>query len=288
MIRSFASTYELLPQYPVVRVGEGRDAPLARVADFFDLGGVLPLPQAAGVPTPAPAGLSALPGIDPLRLKDALEFHTAIRRPVIRRLDSGEPTPYKISCLFNRRQSTPLSARWSDDSLVMSDRSPTPVPPDEATTFYRGDGTVPGVSAIPIEWPDTANAIPVDEKHVTLPSASAVTDIIHNLANPLQAREYMSGSAPDGTIGLDVPPLVEVGQAFEVVVDVIQAAQLTVTLTPVGSKLVVHSERIQLAQRSSARLEFTLREQGSYVVTAKSVDPMRPAVSDWVVAVTPP
>ena len=170
----------------------------------------------------------------------------------------------------------------------MSDDSPMPTPADTDKAFCRGDGTVPGPSAVPIEWQDTANAIAVDEKHVAMPSAAVVTDIIHNYASPLDARAYMSGAAPDGTIGLAVPPLVLVGQAFEIIVDVIKAAQLTVSLAPVESALIAHSERVQVGERSSARVEFTLHEQGTYIVTAKSVDPMRPAVSDWVVVVTPP
>ena len=114
-----------------------------------------------------------------------------------------------------------------------------------------------------------------------------VTDIIHNFANPLDARAYMGGASADGTIGLAVPPLVMVGRAFEIVVDVIKAAHLTVTLTSVGSTLAAFSERIQVNERSSAQVEFTLRKQGSYLVTAKSGDPTRPPISDWVIAVTP-
>ena len=168
----------------------------------------------------------------------------------------------------------------------MSDDSPTQAPASVEAAFCRGDGTVPGPSAIPIEWRDTADAIAVDEKHVSMPSASVVTDIIYNLANPLDARAYMSGGLPDGTIGLAVPPLVMVGQAFEIVVDVIKAAHLTITLKLLGSALAPLIEHVQLDERSSARVEFTLREQGSYLVTTKSVDPTRPAIRDWVIAVT--
>lgn len=288
VIRSFASTYELLPQYPVVRVGEVDNAPLARVADFFDLGSVLPRLNTAGKPMPALAGLGPLPHIDPARLHEALAFHASIRRPVLRRMENGEVAPYKISCFFNRRQTTPQSARWSAGALAMSDDSPMPSPAGTDTAFEQGDGTVPGPSAVPIEWKDTADAIAVDEKHVCLPSAGAVTDIIYNYANPLDARTYMSGASPDGTIGLTVPPLVMVGQALEIVVDVIKAAQLTVSVSLVGSAHAAFIERIQVNERSSARLEFRLHEQGSYIVVARSVDPMRPAVIDWVVAVTAP
>ena len=286
VVRSFASTYELLPQYPVLRVGASVDSLLARVADIFGLGSVLPTPNAPNDPTPAHPELAPLPNIDPQHLHDALVFHAAIRRPVIQRIENGEAPPYTITCLFNRRQTTLQSARWSAETLTMSDDSPTQAPASVEAAFCRGDGTVPGPSAIPIEWRDTADAIAVDKKHVSMPSASVVTDIIYNLANPLDARAYMSGGLPDGTIGLAVPPLVMVGQAFEIVVDVIKAAHLTITLKLLGSALAPLIEHVQLDERSSARVEFTLREQGSYLVTTKSVDPTRPAIRDWVIAVT--
>jgi len=288
VIRSFASTYELLPQYPVVRVAGDDDAPLARVADFFDVGPALPVPDVLGGATPAPNGLGPLPHIQQDRLQDALAFHAAIRHPVLKRMESGEAAPYKISCFFNRRQTTQQSARWVAETLTMSDDPPIPGTEGTDTALRRGDGTVPGPSAVPIEWPDTAEAIAIDEKHATMPAASAVTDIIHNYANPLDAKRYMGGAAPENTIGLTVPPLVMVGHAFDIAVDVIRTAKLTVTVTPVASALVVQSERILVGERSSKRLEFTLREQGTYIVTARSVDPMRPAISDWVVAVTQP
>jgi pimeloyl-ACP methyl ester carboxylesterase len=285
VIRSFASTYELLPQYPVVRVGEGNDAPMARVADLCGLAGVLPVPNAAGAQTPAPTGLSPLPHIDPARLRDALAFHAAIRQPVIQRMNNGEQSPYEISCIFNRRQTTPQSARWSCDALEMSDDSPIPTPTGQDAALHRGDGTVPGPSAVPIEWQDTAKAVAVNEKHVAMPSAAVVTDILHNYASAILTKEYMSGTALDGTIGLTVPPLVLVGQAFEIVADVIKAAHLTVSLAPVESGITSQSERVYVAEGSSARIEFMLLKHGTYIVTAKSVDPKRPMIKDWLVAI---
>ena len=286
VIRSFASTYELLPQYPVVHIGDGSDAPLARVADFFGLGAVLPVPNASGAQTPSPDCLIPLQNIDPVRLSDALAFHAAIRKPVVQRMENGEDTPYKITCFFNRRQTTQQSAYLSSAGLKMSDDSPTSMASDPDIAYHRGDGTVPGPSAVPIEWLDTANAIAVDRKHVAMPSAAVVTDIIHNYASPLDAKAYMSSASIDGTIGLTVPPLVLVGEPFEIVVDVIKAAQLTICLEPLESGGAVHSQSVHVAEWSTARVAFRLSMQGTYLVRAKSKDPVRPEVSDWVVAVT--
>jgi len=288
VVRSFASTYELLPQYPVVRLGQDGASPLARVAEFFDLSSLLPVPGDPCSPISAKTNLTPLPHVDRDRLRDALEFHASIRRPVIQRMDNGDPAPYTISCLFNRRQVTPQSARWSDRGLTMSDDPPQTFDPHEERAYQRGDGTVPGPSAVPIEWFDTAQAMVVNQKHVAMPSAGVVTDLVYNLANPMQARAYMSDGTADGTIGLAAPPLVLAGQPFEIVVDAIKAAQLTVSVTAVESKVASASERVHVRERSSTSLAFTLLAPGSYRVTAKSVDPSRPEINDWVVAVSPP
>jgi pimeloyl-ACP methyl ester carboxylesterase len=284
VIRSFASTYELLPQYAMVRVGAANDAPLARVADFFGLGDVLP---SLSAPPAAPAGLAPLPHIDPQRLRNALEFHAAIRTPVIQRLKQSLATPYDVACLFNRRQATPQSAQWAAGKLGMSNE-PVQAPAAGAERlFAQGDGTVPGVSAVPFEWPNAQRAMAVDEMHVSMPGSQTVTNLVYNLANPLDTRGTMSGSALDGTIGLAVPPLVMAGEPFEVVVDAIKAAKLTVKATAAGQARSSESESVAVKERGSKSVAFTLNKSGSYCITAKSVDPTRPVVSDWVVVVAP-
>lgn len=288
VIRSFASTYELLPQAPVVKVTTASGESLARVADFFDMGSVLPVPPTAAFAA-ASAGLAALPNIDTQRLRDALDFHKAIRDPVIRRLSNGEPDPYEVTCLFNRRQRTPQSARWQDNELHLSDDPPSSVAAGQNPLFHRGDGTVPGPSAMPIEWSDSVNAIALDEKHVAMPSARTLTDLLHNLASPLDTRAYMSSGPSDGSLGLAVPPLVMAGEPFEIELDAVRAARLTVTVAAVQSPAPTAFEEIAAVKDgASARLELSLMEPGTYRVTARSADPLRPAVSDWVVVTAYP
>ncbi len=288
VIRSFASTYELLPQAPVVNVAGAPGEVLARVADFFGMGTLLPVPATAK-PGTAPTGLTPLPHIDAQRLRDALEFHKSIREPVIRRMEAGEASPYEITCLFNRRQRTPQSAQWRDHQLLMSDEPPIPVAAGQEPVYFQGDGTVPGPLAVPIEWLDAGKAIAMDEKHVSMPSSRTVTNLIQNFANPLDARMYMSDEPSDGSLGLAVPPLVMAGQAFEIEIDAIRAARLTVTVKAVQSTAPPTVEEIvALKDRASARLELNLKEPGTYLVTARSADPLRPVVSDWVVVTQHP
>lgn len=287
VIRSFASTYELLPQAAVVKVNSGGGEALVRVADFFGMGDLLPLPN--GVPPlTVPSGLERLPNIDTARLRDALVFHKAIREPVIRRMNSGVASPYEITCLFNRRQKTPQSATWVNGELQMSDETPLGVPEGEKPLFYQGDGTVPGPSAIPIEWRTAEKALALDEKHVAMPSSHVLTDIVQNLANPLDAHEYMGLPDPNGSLGLTVPPLVMAGDAFEIELDALSTAQVTISATSIQAPGVqALSERVKIGDQEPVRLAFTLSKPGTYQVTARSSDPARPVVSDWVVVAEP-
>lgn len=288
VIRSFASTYELLPQAPVVKVSPDAGESLVRVADFFGMGDLLLLPPTARPSSPA-SDLSPLPYIDADRLQNALDFHRAIREPVIRRMHKGEPTPYTISCLFNRRQRTPQSARWLDGELLLSDDSPFPTPAGQNLLFHRGDGTVPGPSAVPIEWAQTTDAIALDEKHVSMPSARTLTDVLQNLASPLDARAYMSSDPSDGSLGLAAPALVLAGDPFEVELDVVRAARVTVTATAVQSSDVsAYEDVISLKDGATKHIALSLAAPGTYKVTGRSADPLRPVVSAWVVVAARP
>ena len=208
---------------------------------------------------------------------------------MIRRLQSGETSPYEITCLFNRRQRTPQSASWFDGELRLSDDGLSPLPTGENQVFHRGDGTIPGLSATPIEWSQSANAIALDEKHVAMPSARTLTDLLQNLASPLDTRAYMSSGPSDGSLGLSVPPLAMAGEAFEIEVDAVRAARLTVTVATVQAPSApVLQELSTVKEGASARLELIVKMPGTYQVTARSADPLRPAISDWVVVIGRP
>ncbi len=283
VIRSFMSTYELLPQAPVVTVATDSGERLARVADFFGMGDLLPLPPTARQESRL-SDLAPLAHIDPNRLRDALGFHRAIREPVIRRMRQGEPTPYTITCLFNRRQRTPQSAKWLAGDLQLSDDSPFPTPAGQSKMFHRGDGTVPGPSAVPIEWAESTDAIALDEKHVSMPSARSLTDVLQNLASPLDTRSYMSSDPSDGSLGLATPALVMAGEPFAVELDAVRAARLTVTAKAVQSpEVAAHEAVVSLNDGATECLWLTLSQPGTYRVSARSADPLRPVASGWVV-----
>jgi hypothetical protein len=71
---------------------------------------------------------------------------------------------------------------------------------------------------------------------------------------------------------------------FEIELDAVRAARLTVTVEPVETTAGPAFEEVAMVKDgSSARLELNLTVPGTYRVTARSADPLRPVVSDLLV-----
>ncbi len=134
MMRSFKSVHQLLPIYEAVQVGDGWH----RVTE-----------------TPAP-----LPGINPAHAEDARRFHDEIKKGVAER----PPDAYTLIPIVGTRQATNQSATYQDGKLVVS-RKPPAFFPEE---YDDGDGTVPRVSATPIELDGKLRETFLPEKHSSL------------------------------------------------------------------------------------------------------------------------
>jgi hypothetical protein len=138
LTRSCTSVHQLLPVYPVIDDGSGR---LARVAE---------------------AG--ALPGLDPARAARALLFHEEIRRAAEDHESSGEyrEKAYTVFPVVGLGQETLQSARVQGSRL-------------EVLTSYAGedlsgDGTVPRVSATPLERSGERREMYAATRHAALQS----------------------------------------------------------------------------------------------------------------------
>jgi len=136
LLRSFPSIYQLLPIYPCVDPGDGQ---LMRVS------------EAAG-----------LPHVDPERARAADGFHREIEQAVTAHLDDEEYRRgrYTIHPIVGTFQATLLSARESGAAVELLGTYPG-FEPD-------GDGTVPRVSATPIEFPHEEGAMFAAERHGSL------------------------------------------------------------------------------------------------------------------------
>ncbi len=122
MARTFTGLYQLLPIYPAYDAGDGE---LVRIGET-----------------------SGIPNVDAEKAKDALAFHNEIKSAVIqnRKDPNWQEHGYQIYPIVGVEQETLQSGRKVDDGVEM-------------LVSYKdkalgGDGTVPRVSALPIEFDD--------------------------------------------------------------------------------------------------------------------------------------
>ncbi len=148
LVRSFTSVYQLLPIYPCYDPGSGL---LQRVGE-----------------------VSGIPNVDAARARAALDFHNEIRLAVERNdreAGYGEGR-YTLHPVVGTFQPTLQIARRASHGLEMLDRHPQE--PD-----ITGDGTVPQVSATPIE-PETLarqhHKVFIAEVHGSLQNSRPVLD----------------------------------------------------------------------------------------------------------------
>jgi pimeloyl-ACP methyl ester carboxylesterase len=282
-VRSLPSAYELLPLFPVVREGARDATAMHRVAEMFGLDPVTGEDRPTWI-APEPQGRPPpLPGIDRTMLKRALQFHAAIRVPAEARAHRGEPCPYRQEVFFNRRQPTPLSAWLEGGKLELLNTSPEERQGGWSEEDARGDGTVPSFASVPIEWENSANALPVAEKHAAMQAADALHDNLFNWLRPLDVRGRRGAGVDDGRIiALDVPTTCVEGDDLVVKTASLRPANGFVDVVHVdsGSK---STKPIALRGGDAPRLsEFSQLLPGVHRVIVRTADQMVPPVSDYV------
>jgi len=176
LLRSLTSVYQLLPVYPCVDFGAGYQ----RVAE------------------------ASLPGVDPDRANAALtEFHRAIEAGV----SAHDPGPYEIQSVVGLAQTTKQSGRWDGERLTIES--------SHGGEDMGGDGTVPRVSATPIEtddWQPTYQPMYSGDLHAALQNAEPVQT---QLLGVLTARKREGFRAVQG-VRLDADELLAVGEPLVV------------------------------------------------------------------------
>jgi pimeloyl-ACP methyl ester carboxylesterase len=162
LLRSFTSVYQLLPIYKCLDVG---GADLARIAET-----------------------DGIPNVDGVRAKDALSFHRTIEDAVDahRKEAAYQDGGYRIYPVVGTFQPTMQSARLTADGV-------------ELLSAYRGedqdgDGTVPRVSATPIELSDDPREMYASERHATLQNKDQV---LTQLVGILSREEIDLGAFKD-------------------------------------------------------------------------------------------
>jgi pimeloyl-ACP methyl ester carboxylesterase len=214
--REWPGVYDLLPRYPAVLARghpEGRAGGEPRLLYPLELGSVLA------------AGFAA-------RAADSLQAHAEIGeawRGLAHRPDGPE-----LATVFARGHATPSRAVLSGGKLRVTRSDPEWLP----NQGWRGDGTVPAISAIPPERDDGRRAwYQVPERHLSMVATPAV----------IQLLRFLDGAAPAPPpterggrpwIGLELDAAVLPGEPIAMAAQVLgaagDAASAWVTVRPAG------------------------------------------------------
>ena len=166
IVNSFNSIYQLLPIYPILQV-ENQSKRIAEVAN--------------------------LPNIDRQRAVNALAFHRKIEAAI----KANSHDAYATVPFIGVQQPTWQSAKLEDEKIVVSRQLPLIMQNRNLDSLAEGDGTVPKISAFPIEFSDRdVLEIPgfIAESHGALQNQP---NILLNLLNKLQISQASSGTLED-------------------------------------------------------------------------------------------
>lgn len=149
LVRSFTSTYQLLPTYPCYEVAPGK---MQRASEIVGVGGLVSERAAAG-----------------------LAFHEEIRLAHAEnvKLDEYHRERYELHAVVGTHQETSQSVGPSQEGFEVRNSL--------GLEDHKGDGTVPFASALPREIedePDKVRTLYVPEKHSRLQNAKQVHDQI--------------------------------------------------------------------------------------------------------------
>lgn len=159
VMRSLTSVYQLMPIYKVINI----NGEFHRIAE-----------------------VDHLPHVDRLKAQDALAFHREIEAAVERHLqDEQYLKSFTTLAVSGVQQPTLQSAVLIDGKLIASEDLPAIL--NNRTDLGDGDGTVPKVSAIPIERSQALDNFFIAEKHGELQNQAQVLD---SLLNTLRMSQY--------------------------------------------------------------------------------------------------
>lgn len=178
VMRSLTSIYQLLPIYEVVKIGGS----YKRIAEA-----------------------DGLPNIDKLKAQDALAFHHEIQAAVEQHLKLEEyRKSFTVVPIAGVQQPTLQSAILENGKLTASEDLPGVL--QNRFDLSDGDGTVPQVSAIPIERSGKFDNFFIAEQHGALQNQKQV---LQNLLNCLELSQFDLANvrAPQAAISLSLDDL---------------------------------------------------------------------------------
>lgn len=244
-LRSFPSAYQLLPIYPLVSTDHGP----ARVAE------------------------TSIPGLDAAMAANGLAFHREIEAAVEANTGEGAyQTGFTTLPVVGTRQPTLQSAVLSKRKLTASRSLPEGFDP----RLGDGDGTVPRLSAIPIEMSESYRDTFVPERHASLPNHRGILEDIKDRIVHTQTRGLGAIRGPEISDEADTRPGLSVDlddlyikeEPIEITATVVngQARQLAATITPLDRSGNERHREFQPSDNGFT-LDLTDLEEGEYRIT---------------------
>lgn len=184
LLHSLTSVYQLLPRYPSIDLGDGN-----------------------GYVRPSELG-DQIKGLDASRAAAALAFHHEI--------DHGAAVhdfgAYALHSIVGLAQDTKQSARLDNGRLLLEEKG-------FDGENRRGDGTVPRVSATPIEADDAGGYQPMysSDKHGSLQNDAAVRTQLIGILTERSTAAFRGEEEYDKSKGIpvDLPELISVGEPID-------------------------------------------------------------------------
>jgi pimeloyl-ACP methyl ester carboxylesterase len=241
LVRSFTSVYQLLPIYPCV---EQEDGTLGRVTEVRDI-----------------------PGLDTGRAAAALGFHDGIRQAVREHRESERYAAggYQIKPLAGIFQPTSQSARPTGSGLRMLRTY--------RGTDQGGDGTVPSVSATPLELSNMDLEVYIRERHASLQNADFSLDQVLGIMRR-QRIDQSQMYAPGTGISLDIDDVALAGEPIIVRAMPEQPfATLVSEVQDAGSGRHVTGTAMREDADGWHRAEFAALPEGTYRIRVRAADP---------------
>jgi pimeloyl-ACP methyl ester carboxylesterase len=263
MLRSLTSVYQLLPIYECIDTGSAR---------------LLRLTECDRLPE----------GMDPARVKEADAFHREMERAVAEHHNDANymGERYNITGVVGTFQPTLLSARVAGDSFEMLREH------RGHDSVYTGDGTVPMVSAVPLEY-DSLKPQPgwmpllATDRHSSLQNGNAV---IANALNALGGFGMNLGSIR-GAAGLSL----DIGDVFRAdepvtfsISSLEELRRIAVDVVDTATSALVKQLRVNARTAHAYGIEVGPLPEGSYRITVARGDGTGGAdtVSDLILVLT--
>jgi Lecithin:cholesterol acyltransferase len=249
-LRSFTSVYQLLPLYPCYDPGTGN---FVRVSE------------------------AAIPGLDAERVARALAFHKEISDAVSSHLKDHAywNAPYRLHPLVGINQPTPQSARLTDGHLRLS-------------SLYNdkemdGDGTVPRVSATPLDLSNQQLEVYASECHASLQNSERLLLQVQGLISGLQLDQSVFKAPEGGGLSLAIADAFSTEEAVYLRVKPDGLARLSATITNVDSGQVVARSILKPEAHRWFASRFAPMSEGIYRVRVEGSGAVEPVTDLFAV-----